>query len=194
MANADVKVVGVRCSGIDLSHAFDDTTIFWPGGEKFKLCMQCSVNPTYGYHYAAGVFSCAEHGGTHVDAPFHFASDGITVDLIPIANLIAPCAVIDISSKCTIDNHPSYELSVEDILQHERDHGVIAENSIVLVRTGWANNWKDGPRMYLGFDEAVDGPYNCETSKLSFPGLSADAAQWFVQRQVSAVGLDTGTV
>lgn len=191
MESSNISVVGVTCNGIDLSYAFDDATIFWPGGEKFKLCMECSVNPTHGYHYAAGVFSCAEHGGTHVDAPFHFARDGITVDHIPIANLIAPCAVVDISDKCSFAN-PSYVLTVEDIANHERNFGGIAENSIVLVRTGWAKHWKDGPKTYLGFDESTDGPYESETSKLSFPGLSADAAEWFVRRHVAAVGLDTG--
>lgn len=189
--SSEISFGGVQCDGIDLSYAYDDTTIFWPGGEKYKLCMECSIDPNYGYSYAAGVFSCAEHGGTHVDAPFHFSSDGITVDLIPITNLIASCNVIDISDKCSLGN-PSYELSVDDITIHEREHGKITENSIVLVRTGWSRYWKDGPKSYLGFDESVDGPYECEKSALSFPGLSADAARWFVHHQVAAVGLDTG--
>eukprot|EP00598_Pedospumella_elongata_P003373 CAMPEP_0184979534 /NCGR_PEP_ID=MMETSP1098-20130426/9790_1 /TAXON_ID=89044 /ORGANISM="Spumella elongata, Strain CCAP 955/1" /LENGTH=255 /DNA_ID=CAMNT_0027502855 /DNA_START=25 /DNA_END=792 /DNA_ORIENTATION=- len=186
-------VLGVSCNGVDLSYPFNDTTIFWPGGEKFKLCMECSVSPQHGYDYAAGVFSCAEHGGTHVDAPFHFAKDGITVDMIPLNDLIGPCRVIDISTKCTQQN-PNYTLSVEDILAHESKYGQVEEKTIVLVRTGWSQYWKHGPRAYLGFDEAKDGPYDSESSSLAFPGLSIEACNWFVERKVSAVGLDTASL
>ena len=184
-------ILGVSCNGIDLSYPLNDTTIFWPGGEKFKLCMECSVSPEFGYDYAAGVFSCAEHGGTHVDAPFHFAKDGITVDMIPLSDLMGPCRVIDISDKCSLED-PNYVLSEQDILTHEAAHGAIDPGTIVLVRTGWSQYWASGPKAYLGFDEKTDGPYDSATSKLAFPGLSVEASHWFVDRKVAAVGLDTG--
>lgn len=184
-------VVGVPCDGVDLSYSFNDTTIFWPGGEKFKLCMECSISPEFGFHYAAGTFSCAEHGGTHVDAPFHFSKDGKTVDLISIADLIAPCRVIDISNQCT-EHGPDYSLTTTDIEHYEHLHGLIEAGNIVLVRTGWSKKWREGPTAYLGYDEATDGPYNSETSQLSFPGIEADAARLLVTRKVAAVGLDTG--
>jgi kynurenine formamidase len=169
----------------------DEATIFWPGGEKFKLCMECCVSEEHGYHYAAGVFSCAEHGGTHVDAPFHFAKDGITVDLIPLQDLIAPCAVLDISAKCAAAGG-EYALTAEDIEQHEREHGQIEERSILLVRTGWAQHWRQGAKAYVGFDENTDGPYDSATSNLRFPGIGVDAAHLLISRKVAAVGLDTG--
>jgi kynurenine formamidase len=183
-------VVGVQCSAVDLSYPLDDTTIFWPGGEKFKLCMNCSVCPEFGYDYAAGTFSCAEHGGTHVDAPFHFAKDGKTVDLISLCDLIAPSRVIDISQKCS-DHGPDYTLTVNDIEAHEELHGRIEQGCIVLVRTGWSRRWKEGAKSYLGFDEATEGPYD-DKSQLSFPGIGVDAAHLLVERKVAAVGLDTG--
>ena len=78
---------------IDLSWPLDTKTIFWPGGEGFQLCMQCCAvcdeRDDSQYDYAAGVITCAEHGGTHVDACFHFCKDGKTVDQIPITTLIA---------------------------------------------------------------------------------------------------------
>ena len=182
--------MGVNCNGVDLTYALNETSIFWPGGEKFKLCMECSVDQ--GYHYAAGVFSCAEHGGTHVDAPFHFAADGLTVDLIPICDLIGPCRVIDISRQCTEDKN--YTLSEDDILNYEIEHGLIEERSIVLVRTGWSRYWSQGAKHYLGFDESTDGPYDPTTSELSFPGIGIQAAEYLVLREIAAVGLDTGKV
>lgn len=62
-----LTAIGINATCIDLSWDYDESTIFWPGGEGFKLCMQCSTNPDTGDHYAAGSFSSAEHGGTHVD-------------------------------------------------------------------------------------------------------------------------------
>ena len=40
-----------------------------------------------------------EHTGTHMDAPLHFSPDGMSVDLIPINDLIVPLAIIDISDR-----------------------------------------------------------------------------------------------
>lgn len=182
-------VLGSQCKAVDLSYPLNDTTIFWPGGEKFNLCMYSTIEPTYGYHYAAGTFSCAEHGGTHVDAPCHFAKDGKTVDMISLNDLIAPCRTIDITAHCS--NNADYVLTSPDILSHEHEYGRIEEGSIILVRTGWSRFWKSGPKQYLGFDEAVEGPFTAE-SRLQFPGIGLDAAQLMIERKISAVGLDTG--
>jgi len=143
------------------------------------------------------VITCAEHGGTHVDAPFHFAKDGITVDQIPLKSLIAFCHVIDITSKCDRDTNSStggcdYTLQPEDIIQHESEYGAISDGNIVLVRTGWHKNYTKGAKAYLGFDEAVEGKYDTSTSSLSFPGIGAAAARLLVEKKVAAVGLDTG--
>lgn len=179
----------------DLSYPINDQTIFWPGGEGFKLCMNCSTNHTFGYDYAAGTFTCAEHGGTHVDAPFHFAKDGATVDQLPMRDLIGPCKVIDIKHK--FDPNAAYGgdfmLTADDILQFEALHGALHEHDLVVIRTGWHRFYAFGAKSYLGFDEGVDGVYSSETSRLCFPGIAEDAARWLVARNVAAVGLDTGT-
>ena len=184
-------IVGSKCKTIDLSYPLNETTIFWPGGEKFKLCMRCTSDDTTGNFYSAGVFSCAEHGGTHVDAPFHFSETGATVDLIPLDDLIASCRVVDITDNCNLEGNGDYMLSADDILKHEEQWGKIEERTIVLIRTGWSKHWQNGPQAYLGFDES-DGPYDSSTSQLSFPGIGAEAAELLVQRNVAAVGLDTG--
>ena len=136
-------------------------------------------------------------GGTHVDAPFHFAKDGITVDRIPLQSLIAFCHVIDISTKCEAAINPStggcdYTLQPEDIIDHESEYGAISDGNIVLIRTGWHKNYGKGAKAYLGFDESVDGKYDTATSSLSFPGIGSAAARLLVEKKVVAVGLDTG--
>lgn len=188
----DCSILGCTANGIDLSYPLNDKTIFWPGGEKFKLCMECSVNTEYGYDYAAGSFSCAEHGGTHVDAPFHFAKDGKTVDLLELDTLIAPCNVIDISGKCDKFGNENYCLSLDDVEEYERNYGEISSGSIVLVRTGWSKYWEQGPKAYLGYDESTDGPLSTSAQSLSFPGIGESAANLLANRNVSGVGIDTG--
>jgi kynurenine formamidase len=178
----------------DLTYNLDSNTIFWPGGESFNLCMSCYEVPDASrgtsYDYAAGVITCAEHGGTHVDAPFHFAKDQITVDRIPLNKLIGQAKVIDISDKTSSDRN--YVLDESGIQSFEENHGLLQEGDVVLLRTGWSKYYKDGPKAYLGFDERVDGAYDSASSELSFPGIGERAAQMFVERKIAAVGLDTG--
>ena len=59
---------------IDLSHTYDQATIYWPTSETFRLDVVSKGLTPGGYYYAANNFSAAEHGGTHLDAPIHFAT------------------------------------------------------------------------------------------------------------------------
>lgn len=154
--------------------------------------MNCSSDA--GYFYSAGIITCAEHGGTHVDAPYHFSEEGTTVDALPLKDLIAPCRLIDISRQCDpiATEGSNYVLSPEDILGYEREHGSLVAGDIVLIRTGWSQFYPLGPKKYLGFDEKTQGPYDPATSELSFPGIGFEASKLLIERKISAVGLDTG--
>ena len=48
-------------------------TVFWPTAESFKLDKVADGMTEKGYYYAANNFASSEHGGTHIDAPVHFA-------------------------------------------------------------------------------------------------------------------------
>ena len=124
-------MLGVSCEYYDLSYNLDDKTIFWPGGEGFSLCMNCIGDETTESFYSAGVFKCAEHAGTHVDAPFHFNYHGLTVDQLTLSSLIAYCHVIDISNKClNLEGGGNYCLQIDDIFDHEKEFGSIAEGVV----------------------------------------------------------------
>ena len=99
--------------------------------------------------------------------------------------------VIDITSKCS---DPNYVLSSQDILNFETQYESIPPGAIVLIRTGWSRFYEQGPKAYLGFDLSLDGPYDVNTSQLSFPGIGVDAAQTLVDRKIAAIGLDTGKI
>ena len=103
--------------------------------------------------YSAGTFTTAEHGGTHVDAPYHFEKNGKTVEQLRLQDLIAPCFVIDVREKC----HPSdpqginYLITPEDILEFEQTHQLtLNPGCIVLFFTGWSSFWDKGAKQYLG--------------------------------------------
>ena len=78
--------------------------------------------------------------------------------------------------------------------EFESRHGVITGGSIVIIRTDHSRRYLEGSLSYLGYDEAVDGPYSPKKTTLAFPGLLESAALLLVERSVSAVGLDTASL
>src|SRR5688572_18349960 len=88
---------------LDLTHAFDERTIYWPTEPGFVLEKGPAGFTEQGYYYAANRFAAPEHGGTHIDAPIHFFKGGQTVDQIPLSRLIGDGACIDVSRQCAAD-------------------------------------------------------------------------------------------
>src|SRR6266850_378828 len=82
---------------VDLSYSFDADTAYWPTAETFKLETDFEGLTDKGYYYSAYRFNAAEHGGTHLDAPVHFAKGRNTVDQIPVEQLIGSGLVIDVT-------------------------------------------------------------------------------------------------
>jgi len=173
---------------VDLSHAFDDATIYWPTEEGFVHEKGPAGETPGGYYYEAHRFRSAEHGGTHVDAPIHFSQDGLPVDRIPLQNLMGEGLVVDVEKAAAADR--DYRVAVSDLTAFEARHGRIPNKAIVLIRTGFGSHWPDRER-YLG--TAQKGPL--AVAELHFPGLHPDAARWLVaNRGVRAVGIDTASI
>ncbi|WP_205596424.1 cyclase family protein [Wenzhouxiangella sp. XN201] len=172
---------------IDLTHAFSEDSIYWPTDTRgFELEELAHGHTEGGWFYSSYRFSSAEHGGTHLDAPIHFAEGRHTTDEVPLTSLIGPAAVVDVSDRA----HSDYRISVEDFERWEAEHGRVPEGAIVLGRTGWEDRYDDRA-AYLGTEmtgaEAVP--------ELHFPGLHPDAARWLVEeRDIAAFGLDTPSI
>lgn len=173
---------------VDLSHPYNDQTLFWPTAQPFALQTVADGMTPGGYYYAANRFSTDEHGGTHVDAPRHFAAGRWTVDEIPLERLLGPAVLVDVSSQAARD--ADYQVSTTDLQEWEREHGAIPAGSMLLVHTGYAARWPDAVR-YLG--TARRGPD--AVADLHFPGLHPDAARWLVaERRLNAIGIDTASI
>ena len=172
---------------IDLTHSFSESTIYWPTDtEGFQLEELASGPTEGGWFYASYRFASAEHGGTHLDAPFHFAEGRRTNDEISLSDLIGPAVVIDVTAAVT----PDYLVSVDDLTVWEEVNGAIPDRAILLIRTGWSDRWDDR-RAYLGTDLSGEAA----VAALHFPGISAAAAEWLVEnRSIVAVGIDTPSI
>lgn len=170
---------------IDLSYAYSNDTVFWPNAEGFRHRKDVWATTEGGYWYAAGEFTSAEHGGTHLDSPIHFAEGKATVDQIPVSRLVGPALVIDISTQAVAER--DYRATPQDVLNWEQTNGSIPARSIVVFRTGWGQYWPDR-KQYMGDDTPG------ATTNLHFPGISREAAELLVQRGVAGVGIDTASL
>ena len=185
---ASLAVLLQSSSIIDLTHSFDAETIYWPTADGFELTVDARGTTEGGYYYEANSFCAAEHGGTHLDAPVHFAEGGWSADRIPVERLIGPAVLIDVARSCVED--ADYEVSIGDFQDWEDRNGSLPEGVIVLLYTGFGLRWPDRAR-YLGTEaqgeEAV--------ASLHFPGLAPEAARWLVEnRSIRAIGLDTASI
>ncbi|HET8645467.1 MAG TPA: cyclase family protein [Vicinamibacteria bacterium] len=172
---------------VDLSHPFDERTLYWPTSPSAFELKRLHHGPTPGgWFYAANAFCTPEHGGTHLDAPIHFAEGRRTLAEIPLEQLVAEAVVIDVSAQAAAD--PDYQLTRPDVEAWEKRHGAIPRGAIVLLRTGWSARWPDRKR-YLGDDTPGDA------SRLHFPSFGREAAQWLVEtRAAGALGVDTASI
>lgn len=173
---------------IDLSYAYDAKTPYWPTANGFDLDTVFAGMTEGGYYYSAFEFSSAEHGGTHIDAPVHFAEGRKTVDQIPIEQLTGNAVVIDVRD--SVSTYLDYQVSIQDFEYWEVKHGKIPDGSIVLLHTGLGRFWPDRLK-YMGTDQRGQAA----VPLLHFPGLHPNAAKWLVDnRNIKAIGLDTPSI
>jgi len=176
-----------RARILDLSHPFDERTLYWPTAPSgFKLTTLHRGPTEAGFFYSANAFCAPEHGGTHMDAPVHFAEGRLALDQVPVERLIAPAVVIDVTRQAAAD--PDYRLAVDDVRAWEARHGRIPSGAIILLRTGWAARWPDAKR-YFGDDTPGDA------SRLHFPSYGQESARLLVEeRSVAVLGVDTASI
>ncbi len=167
---------------VDLTHAFGPDTVYWPTDKNgFSKTAAFEGEREDGW-YAAFTIATAEHGGTHLDAPYHFDKGGDDAASVPLSRLIAPAVVMDVTEKTATDR--LYRITPGDILAFEAAHGRIAPGTIVLARTGWSRYWPDAARYLGGTDPAA----------LAFPSFGADAARFLIEeRGAAAIGIDTAS-
>jgi len=171
---------------VDLTYSFDDKTIYWPTATTGFVHEAVFYGKTEGGFFYSAYNACApEHGGTHLDAPIHFAEGKSTADNVPLSRLVGPAVVVDVAAAAARD--ADYRVTRADIEAFERTHGGIEPSTIVMIHTGWGARWPD-KKSYLGDDRSG------HAEALHFPGIGEDAARALVARNVGAVGIDTASI
>ncbi|ODN04525.1 Kynurenine formamidase [Orchesella cincta] len=152
----------------DLSYPLDEDTVFFPGQmyEQFNLTQDIKgFNQTssgnFPFWYATFSFCMSEHGGTHVDAPYHFNKLGWKLGEIPLKRMVdVPATIIDVERDVFVLKHPDeFALEVKHVLEHEAKFGQILTGSVILVRTGLsgaAADWLVRERHIYGI--GIDAP------------------------------------
>ncbi len=174
---------------LDMTYPFDENSIYWPTAKPFQLVKVFWGISEGGYWYASNEFSASEHGGTHADAPIHFAENGRTMDRIPLEEWIGPAVKIDVTMKCEEDR--DYLLTVADIEMWEEVYGKIPEGAWVIMYTGIDTKFYPDKKKVLGTEkmgaEAVP--------ELSFPGFSPESVEFLAkERNITGIAIDTPSI
>ena len=157
----------------DLTQPLSPNVPTWNGSCGFCLEIKKDYDQMFRVHQIkmhAGI-------GTHMDAPSHRIQEGLSIADIPVEQLVAPICVIDVSRKAGAN----YEISVQDIEDHEREHGLISSNSLVIAFTGWSRFWMDA-NAYRNMDAS---------GQMHFPAFSAKSAEFLLKRNIAGIAIDT---
>lgn len=145
----------------DLSVPLQDGMPLYPGNLELKISPIATPDKD---GYGMESYSSSTHCGTHIDAPFHFHQDGMTVDRAPLSTIMGPGYVIR-------PEHHDDEIFIEDFKKVWKPE---YDGHIILINTGW-----DKKREY-----------SAEFQK-KFPGLALDAVPFFDEHDISVIGIDT---
>ncbi len=106
------------------------------------------------------------HTGTHVDVPFHFDDEGLTIEEMPLAAFAAPAVFLDLRERLTAGQAIGPE-------QLEPLPELLQAGDIAVLVTGW------GERRAVS-EEFLKG----------WPYLDGDGAELLLGAEVSGVGID----
>jgi arylformamidase len=140
------------------------------------------IAPLFGHAEAgaaANRVSLAEHTGTHVDAPFHFDADGLTVDRVAVDSLLLrPYRKYDLTAD---DHQPGEMVELDHLKAAEAAAGfTLSRGDVAILELGWDRHLPGGA------DEREPGWWGRNQ-----PGLSAEACGYLADAGVACVACDT---
>src|SRR5580700_4972163 len=136
---------------VDLTHSFGPDTPVWAGFGQAKFSP--AADPKTGEPYTipkdefrATYYQMVGQYGTHVDPPAHFAQNGITMDKIPLKQMIMRLVVLDDTPYLAKD--PNHAFSIADLKVWEREHGRVPNGAFAALRTDMAKDWDSNPERF----------------------------------------------
>jgi kynurenine formamidase len=170
---------------VDLTHSFGPETPVWSGfGQaKFTPAFDPKTKKPYTLKddgFRTTYYDMAGQYGTHVDPPAHFAEDGITMDKIPLKQMILPLIVLDNTPYQQKDENHAF--SVADLMAWEKKNGRVPKGAFVALRTDMSRDFDKDPERF---------------KRAPFPAWAFETIKFlYEQRGVTATGhesLDTDT-
>jgi kynurenine formamidase len=162
---------------VDLTHSFGPDTPVWSdfGPAKFSPAADPKTHEPYTIAkdgFRSTYYEMVGQYGTHVDPPAHFAENGITMDRIPLKDMILPLVVLDDTPY--LDKDPNHAFSLDDLKAWERQHGRIPKDAFVALRTDMYKDWDADPERF---------------KRSPFPAWSLETIKFlYEQRGVTATG------
>lgn len=162
---------------VDLTHAFGPASPVWSGFGPARFSP--AADPATGRPYRietdgfrATYYEMVGQYGTHVDPPAHFAQDGVTMDEIPLSDMILPLVVLDATPFLWTD--PAHAFSLADLHAWEAQHGEVPKGSFVALRTDMGKDFEENPERF---------------ERKPFPAWSFETVKFLVeQRGITAIG------
>ncbi len=174
---------------LDMTFPFSEESIYWPTDKPFTPTVVFKGITEGGYWYASNQYAASEHGGTHVDAPIHFARNGRTVGQVPLGEWIGPAAKIDVTDNSLANR--DYLLTVGDILAWEKKHGAIPHGAWVIMQSGIDGRFYPDRKEVLGTEKTG----KAAVAELHFPGFSPEAVAFLLaKRQITGIAIDTPSI
>lgn len=152
---------------VDLTLTISSALPSFPGSPA-PGCVSWSSLERDGYNLE--LLFMSSHSGTHMDAPFHFARGGRTVERIPVGRLVGDALLI------RIPKGRGGAITKSEIVSYERRGGEIPRKSTVIFYTGWQKNLSR-PDYFL-----------------RNPGLSRGAAAYLASKETNLVGTDSPSI
>jgi arylformamidase len=144
----------------DITLTITPQSIVWPGDAPVSIKRTSSIASGDNSNVSEVTMSC--HTGTHVDAPDHFLNNGITVEDLSLDLLVGRAYVLHL---------PDVDLITASILM---DAEIPPRTRRLLFKTRNSELWTNGKTEF----------------HTDFVGLSVDAAELLVDRNVRLVGID----
>jgi len=144
----------------DISLTISPELPVWPGDPSVEL-KQVTFIPK-GDSCNISHVAMSVHTGTHVDAPYHFLNDGKTVETLPLEALVGPAYVIQIPD--AVDRLTAGVLTQAEIPDD-------AERILFKTRNS----------AFWGRER---------TFQEGFVAITADGAEWLVERDLRLIGMD----
>lgn len=168
---------------IDLSHRLEEGMPSGPGPDIETIDTLLSHNEGEGMMEGSGLihrYSFPGQWGTHVDAPVHFIKGKKTLEDILLKEMILPLIILDIHQQ--VNDNADYQITMDDVMAWEKEHGEIPEKSFVALRTDWSKRWPFMDEMRNWDDKGVSHS----------PGWSMDVLNFLAnQRNITAIGHET---